>query len=104
MKRANIVFCSFALFCFLILSCSTSKNTNAVVVECEWISVVIVDMSRLDGCRFLIQLKDSSFIEPINLSEEYRLNQKSVCFQYKLKPEIPSICMKGKIAEVLNIK
>ncbi|HIF15294.1 MAG TPA: hypothetical protein EYQ86_08275 [Bacteroidetes bacterium] len=73
-------------------------------MECKWVSGVIVDMSRLDGCRFLIQLKDSSFIEPINLSEEYRLNQKSVCFQYKLKPEVPSICMKGKIAEVLNIK
>ena len=104
MKRANSVFCSFALFCFLIISCSTSKNTNTVVVECKWASGIVVDMSSLDGCRFLIQLEDSSFIEPINLSEEYRLNEKKVCFQYKLKPEIPSICMKGKIAEVLNIK
>tara|TARA_Y100001934_G_scaffold229914_1_gene277180 strand:+ start:352 stop:666 length:315 start_codon:yes stop_codon:yes gene_type:complete len=104
MNRANIIFCSFALFCFLIFSCSTAKKTNTVEPECKLVSGKIVDMSSLDGCRYLIQLKDSSFLEPINLSDDYKIDKKEICFQYKLKPEIPSICMKGKIIEILKLE
>ena len=104
MNRANITFCSFALFCFFFLSCSTPKKTNLIVDECKLVSGKIVDMTNLDGCRYLIQIKDSSFLEPINLSDEFKINQKPICFQYKLRPEISSICMKGKIVEVVKIE
>ena len=104
MNRANIIFCSFTLFCFLFFSCLTAKKANTVEDECKLISGEIVDMSTLDGCRFLIQLKDSSFLEPINLSEEHQIHKKEICFQYKFKPEIPSICMKGKVVELLKLE
>ena len=104
MKRANFVFCSIVLFCFLFLSCSTSKKTNTTLNECKWVSGTVIDMTSLDGCRYLIQLKDSSFLEPTNLTDEYRLDKKRVCLQYKLKPAMSSICMKGKIIEIINIE
>ena len=61
-------------------------------------------MSGLDGCRYMILLEDSTYLNPINLLEDYRKQNMSICFSFEYKPSIPSVCMKGKMIEIKEIK
>lgn len=62
-------------------------------------------MSSLDGCRYMILLlKDSTFLNPMNLSSEYKADGKKICFSFEYMPAMPSICMKGKMVKIKEIR
>ena len=63
---------------------------------------VLKNFTGLDGCGWIIQLADSSRIEPINLNDfEIELTEnKLVCVQFHERTDLGSYCMVGKIVEI----
>lgn len=65
----------------------------------------VVDMNgKLDGCGWLIQLEDSTKLEPMNLSETFRKDQLKVWVKYSINTTAASICMAGKIVNITAIE
>lgn len=64
---------------------------------------VIIDKRGLDGCKFLIQIQDSSFLQPNSLEEKFQENNKKVWFKYSVKKGAMSTCMSGKMVEIDDI-
>jgi hypothetical protein len=63
----------------------------------------VVDAAGLDGCGFLLELEDGSKLQPLNLSDAFRINNLEVIV--KVKPENRSgICMAGKIVSIIDIR
>lgn len=63
----------------------------------------IEDASKLDGCTFLIKLSDGQKLQPVNLGEEFKVNNLAVTFKYKTKPDMMSACMSGTIVEIVSM-
>ena len=64
---------------------------------------VIKDKRGLDGCKFLIKLQDSSFLQPNVLDEKFMEDNKKVWFKYSIKKGAMSTCMSGKVVEIIDI-
>lgn len=94
----NLYLISF-LFIFLI-SCEKEKKPEN---ECEnSIPGVLINLSGFDGCGWIIQLSDSTKLEPVNLEDsviELEEN-KSVCVQYHERTDLGSYCMVEKVVEI----
>ncbi|MBI9036459.1 MAG: hypothetical protein JEZ03_18535 [Bacteroidales bacterium] len=63
---------------------------------------ILRNLTGLDGCGWIIQLSDSTKLEPINLDDfdiELREN-KPVCFQFHERTDLGSYCMVGKVVEL----
>jgi hypothetical protein len=75
-----------------------------LITACNSIKGKVVDMRTLDGCKFMILLDDSIYLNPMNLVEDYRKQNLLICFSFEYKPMMPSICMKGKVIEIKEIK
>lgn len=67
---------------------------------------VLKDLTGLDGCGWIIQLADSTMLEPINLGnfDIELIENKSVCIQFHERTDLASYCMIGKIVELDFIK
>lgn len=66
---------------------------------------VLKNWTGFDGCGWIIQLQDSTILEPLNLNDfsiELEEN-KSVYLRYYEKPEM-SICQVGKTVVIDSIK
>ena len=83
-------------------SCTTKEKKRIAV--CNSTTGKVVDMSGLDGCKFMILLEDSTYLNPMNLVEGYRKQNLLICFSFEYKPMMPSVCMKGKMIEIKEIK
>ena len=57
------------LLSFFIISCSTSKVANAPLPSGCTTEAKVLDYTGLDGCRFLLELKDGTRLLPISLSD-----------------------------------
>ncbi|MCB0429702.1 MAG: hypothetical protein H6585_07360 [Flavobacteriales bacterium] len=65
----------------------------------------IRDMNgKLDGCSFLIELTDSTRLEPLNLKEDMRVEGLKVRVSYEVNKSAMSICMAGTIVNILSIE
>ncbi|MBK9013894.1 MAG: hypothetical protein IPM82_07320 [Saprospiraceae bacterium] len=54
----------------------------------------VVDFDGLDGCGYLIKLKDGKLLNPVALPEGVRLkNNQSIRFDYHVLHDMASICM-----------
>lgn len=108
----------FIYIIFILISCKTNKidtNTkNTKTAENDTIvqlketfpnekEAEIVDMTGLDGCNFMIKLKDGSRLEPINLEEIFKKNGLKVVVSYELYNGM-SVCMAGKMIQITNIR
>ena len=67
---------------------------------------VLVNLTEFDGCGWIIQLRNSTRLEPINLNDfDIELvENKSVCIQYQIRTDLASICMVGQIVEITSIE
>ena len=91
------------LFLVLIMTVSfyackneeTSKFENAT-------KGILRNMTGFDGCGWIIQLSDKTYLEPINLKkfDIELIDNKSVCFQYHEAKSGVSICMVGPMIEI----
>lgn len=60
----------------------------------------VVDLTGLDGCKFLIQLATGKRLEPTNLAAEFKKDGLEVTFKFEEQKDIASACMAGKIVTV----
>jgi len=63
---------------------------------------ILRNMSGLDGCGWIIQLSDSTKLEPTNLNvfDIELKDNKPVCVRYHELEDAASICMVGKVVEI----
>jgi hypothetical protein len=79
------------------INCSSINSINANKqnwVEKGFTKGIIIDKTGLDGCSFLIQLKDSSIFNPINIKDEFKEEGITVFFKYNRSKQV-TICMNG---------
>ena len=63
----------------------------------------VLDLTGLDGCSFVIELKNGQKLEPINLTNEFKKDKLPVLVKYTEKTDMSSICMVGKMVELTSI-
>jgi hypothetical protein len=64
-----------------------------------------VTFLQLDGCSYMLQLTNEEALEPSqNLPEEFKKNDLAVWLKYKLNKNGMSVCMAGKMVDVIDIK
>jgi hypothetical protein len=96
MNRLLILF--IGIICFS--SCRERKNTvysieNETAEREGLTSATVRDFAGLDGCGFLIVLKDSSRLEPVGLADSLKQNELKLWIRYKPENDYMSICMGG---------
>jgi hypothetical protein len=80
---------------FLIGSCT--KTT-----VCE--EGIVKDLTGLDGCGLVIELKNGTALEPCEIPAGITLiPNKKVCVSWREKP-LASICMVGVVAEITSLE
>jgi hypothetical protein len=86
----------FFLLTAMSFSCSKEKGTYAIVT--------LRDMTGLDGCGVLVQLENSSFLEPVKIPAGITLQPgRRAEIRYKYDPRI-SICMVGPTVEITFLR
>ena len=105
MKSINFFILSIALL-GIFHSCS---KTNEIFRDKEYSEKgytigTIIDNSKIAGCGFIIQLNDSSLITPSKLEDNFKKNNLKIYFKYEvLKKQPMTNCMRGKVANILEI-
>ncbi len=91
---------------FIIISIITF---HIVLLSCEKENVcensqigILKNLTGLDGCGWIIQLADSTKLEPINLDDfEIELTEgKQVCIQFHERKDLGSYCGVGKVVMI----
>jgi len=106
-KLKNIT--SIIVIAFLMVisqSCKTNKEANKKNIEEKTDALftkgTIVKM-ELDGCTWMIKLEDGKQLEPVNLEDEFKVENLKVKFQYKHHDGF-SICMAGEMVNITVIE
>lgn len=89
---------AFAIAFVFIVSCE-KETTNRCENSQEG---TLKDLTGLDGCGWIIQLSDSTKLEPINLDDfDIELTEnKTVCIKFHERKDLGSYCMVGKVVEI----
>lgn len=92
------------LLSFFIISCSTSKVANAPLPSGCTTEAKVLDYTGLDGCRFLLELKDGTRLLPISLSDpEFLFSENQiVMIDYKVEKEVVSACLTAALPSHIN--
>ncbi|MBN1187350.1 MAG: NigD-like N-terminal domain-containing protein [Bacteroidales bacterium] len=66
----------------------------------------IIDLTDLDGCGYVIQLDDGTYLEPKNLDTCSSIikNNQRVYFSYEIIPKAESTCMIGEVVNIVYIE
>lgn len=89
---------AFAIAFVFVLSCE-KESTN----KCENSSEgILKNLTGFDGCGWIIQLSDSTKLEPINLDDFDidLVDNKSVCIRFHERTDLGSYCMVGEVIEL----
>ena len=86
------------LFTIPFIACEKDSVTECANSQAG----ILRDFTGLDGCGWIIQLADSSRIEPINLNdfEIELIDDKAVCVRFYERTDMGSYCMVGKVVEI----
>jgi hypothetical protein len=80
----------------LLTSCGTTSKSQIGNVR---------NFSGLDGCSLLIEMKDGSFLQPFEMTPDFKLMEdQKIKFSYEQIEGVASTCMKGKIVRITKIK
>lgn len=90
---------------FLIILAVSCNNDDDIAhgKDCDNSeSGILKNFTGLDGCGWIIQLTDSTRLEPINWNEFdiELIENKEVCIQYRERIDLGSYCMVGKVVEL----
>jgi hypothetical protein len=97
---------------FILSACSTVKNNTNTVPDnstdepkkdSKQIEAVIVDLRRVDGCGFLLELPNREKLIPENLPSEFAKDKMKVMIKYHIIKKM-SVCMVGKTVYLDFIK
>lgn len=91
----------------IAMSCANTKKGNDMTksnnTECQNSKEgKLVNMTGLDGCGWMIELKDGGKLNPINL-DDFNIkmtNGKKISLNYIEKNDMAGICMAGEIVEI----
>jgi hypothetical protein len=109
MKRITLVF--LVLATLSLVACKGNKdNANRTdksessagnpSKECSTL-VTVMDYTELDGCKYMLKLKDGSFINPNSgVTRTELINCQQAMISYTAIEDMASICMKGQIANI----
>jgi hypothetical protein len=97
MKSISMKLLFFALL-IALGACTSPKNSCDSTAE----KATLEDFTGLDGCGYLIVLKDGTRLEPINLNSQTvaPADGKKVWLTYTTAKNTASICMVGEIVEI----
>jgi len=89
---------AFVIVSLFLFSCEKETTNNCENSQ----KGILKNLTGLDGCGWIIQLSDSTKLEPINIDEFDidLLENKSVCIQYHERTDLGSYCMVGKVIEI----
>ena len=65
--------------------------------------VTVVNKTGLDGCGYLLETANNSFLEPDNLQQKYHKDGLKLCITFK-KTNKFSICMAGEMITLTSVK
>ncbi|MBL7924495.1 MAG: hypothetical protein JNL88_09865 [Bacteroidia bacterium] len=95
----------------LLFACKSPKSAdagktkaNALSVPPGFVEASVIDSRGFDGCGFLLMKTDSSMLEPISLDSSFMKDQLPVWVRIKFLQDRMSICMRGSIVEILEIR
>jgi hypothetical protein len=107
--RNSICFLVICLIALGINSCSSKKGIDKAVssvkinpADSGYYQFTVVDLTNLDGCRFMLKDSEGKEFLPINLSPENQVVDKEIWIKYSLKKGIPTTCMRGTVIEVTD--
>ena len=79
-------------------------TTNADATESCEVAATVIDMTELDGCRFMMKLEDGKRIQPVSMPEVYKdykfTDGEQVRMTYVPQPDMMGICMSGTMAKI----
>ena len=90
----------FVLLVSALLSCKNQEQ--ATLNQPSGIPATVIDYRELDGCEFLIQLRDGTKLQPVNLDNKFKKDKLEVLITWK-KYDGASICMAGTMVEITFI-
>ena len=87
----------FIIFTPIFFSCTKTQQPDA-----DAIKATLNNYTGLDGCSWVIKLKNNEVLEPINLADfDLDLKEgKKIWIKYKPAPNYASICMVGQMVEI----
>lgn len=88
----------FALLLILFVSCRTMQQTPA-----DCLVVTVVNKTGLDGCSYLLETENHTYLEADNLAEKFRKDGLKVCITFK-KVNTFSVCMAGEMITLTSIR
>jgi len=93
------------IFLFGILVSLSCKKKELLPPE-GYQSVLLQDLTGLDGCGLVLKLNDSKLLEPTNLSDfSIKLNAGNEYWvKYEIDPLHGSYCMVGDVVILLDLK
>jgi len=102
--------CNFYVFlvgvCLIFSSCCCQRQCGAEsqkeVNICNKTVATVRDYRSLDGCKYLLELEDGRFLNPINLDLSFQNEGVKICVDF-VSLRMPSVCMKGKVVELKSI-
>ncbi len=98
-----VLILSSTFILFQIYACRTENKTNtSTSTTTYFVAGKIVDMTGLDGCRFMVEI-DSVLYEPSGLKEEFQVDNLKVYLKYEIEMR-SSICMAGKGIKIIDCK
>ena len=94
------------LFLAFIILFSFSCQKDEIFPSSGYEQVTLKNLTGFDGCGFVFQKTDSSYLEPTNKKDftiEYS-DGKKYWIKYKIDYGSASICMVGKMIKIVELK
>ena len=91
-------FKAIIIIIILFASCKPTAQSPTTCLE-----VKVVNKTGLDGCGYLLETENQSYLEPDNLETKYRVDGTKLCITYK-KVNKFSVCMAGEMITLTSVK
>ncbi|HRC32062.1 MAG TPA: hypothetical protein PK736_01320 [Bacteroidia bacterium] len=82
----------------------TKIAPNIETVAAGYMNAKVVDLTGLDGCKFVLELEGGKQLVPTNLKPEFCRADIEVSVKYFVPKGAVNTCMAGTIIEITDIK
>lgn len=83
---------------------STPKNpVNKNLGKLGYTIGTIIDKTKTSGCTFVIQINDSTILEPVNLADRFKKEGVTIAFKHR-KSRAMTTCLMGHTVVISEVK